>query len=205
MKTYPFYVKLLIIILFAATNSCKSYVKLKHGISNPHEETPGSLITFLEKQNFPTQNMFMFSDSTGYGTALRNDIFRKNLLSHLVFDRNGMLTYRDTTKCQWAGYTAIRNLHPDSVYLTTGELNLKDVLGKIVPFGIGVGPNLAKPEPDFTIVVTWAKFLGKYNYRLFDLDGAIKENKNAKIRLIWLNIDMQKGWHLKPGQKMSFK
>ncbi|MCX6278249.1 MAG: hypothetical protein NT004_09150 [Bacteroidetes bacterium] len=207
MKTnFLLYGKLVILsILFVIANSCKSYIKLKHGISNPDEETPGSLITFLEKQNFPTQNLYMFSDSSAYCNALRKDIFRKNLLSHLIFDRKGNLTYRDTTKCQWAGYKLICALHPDSIYLTTNELTVNQVLENIVPFGLGNGKNQGDPTPDFTIIVTWAKFLGKYNYRLFDLEGALKENKNAKIRLIWLNIDMQKSWHLKPSQKMSFK
>ena len=60
-------------------------------------------------------------------------------------------------------------------------------------------------HPDFTIIVTWAKFLGTYNARLFDLADAVKQNKTARIRLIWLNADMQKSWNLTKEQKLEIK
>ena len=60
-------------------------------------------------------------------------------------------------------------------------------------------------HPDFTIIVTWAKFLGDYNSRLFVLSEAVEQNKTARIRLIWLNIDMQESWKLTPEQKLAIK
>ena len=192
------------VIMTVTICSCKSYVKYKNGISKPREETPESLINFLDKNKFPGNNIYVFSDSAGYGHALRNELFRKNLLGHMIFDRNGLLLDRDSSKCQWAGAELLRNLHPDSSYSTTDKLTVDQILGKIVPVGVGDTLFDIGQLPDFTLVVSWGKFLGRYNYRLFDLEKALKENNYARIRLIWLNIDMQKSWQLKPGQKLSF-
>ena len=177
---------------------------MKYGISKPAEETPGSLIAFLEKENFPTQGMYLFEDSAAYIHALKDQNFRENVLSHMIFNKQDSLLTRDTTKCQWAGAALFRSLHPDSAYKITKAPTLNQIFDKTVPFGVGERCGREKPEADFTVVITWAKFLGKYNYRLFDLDSAIKANRFSRINVIWLNIDMQKSWNLKPDQKVSF-
>ena len=56
-----------------------------------------------------------------------------------------------------------------------------------------------------TVIITWAKFIGKMNERLFVVSESVKDNKNAKIRLILLNSDMQKSWNLNESQKIKFK
>ena len=147
----------------------------------------------------------MFQDSGSYLQSLKDEHFRANVLSHMIFDKHGQLLVRDTTKCQWAGGGMIRTLHPDSTFATTKEVDLDGIIRVIIPFGSGNRYQGQEKPFDFTVVVTWAKFIGRYNYRLFDLEKAIEENKHARIRLIWLNIDMQKSWHLKPDQKVRFK
>jgi hypothetical protein len=123
----------------------------------------------------------------------------------MIFDHHGTLLQRDTAKCQWAGGTMIVMLNRDSSYQQTQDFQLKDILPHIEPFGKSAAQDVVMPDPDFTIIVTWAKFLGKYNYRLFDLSEAVKLNETARIRIIWLNIDMQKSWALKPEQKLVLK
>jgi hypothetical protein len=59
-------------------------------------------------------------------------------------------------------------------------------------------------EPDFTVIVTWAKFIGTYNSRLFALSEAVKHCP-AHIRMIWLNVDMLESWKLKTGQKVNIR
>jgi hypothetical protein len=204
MKIANIFTQIFFSVLVTVTlSSCKSYVKYKHGITKPYEETPGSLINFLEKNKFPGNNIYIFADSAEYIHAYKNEIFRQNLLGHMIFDRKGQLLIRDTTKCQWAGADLIRRLHPDSIYPTTRTLTVDQLLKNIIPVGTVDSDKWTAQIPDFTLIVCWAKFLGKYNYRLFDLEGALKENQHSKIRLIWLNIDMQKSWHLKPNQKLS--
>ncbi|MEI7980202.1 MAG: hypothetical protein WCI71_01025 [Bacteroidota bacterium] len=195
---------MLFFMLFVIT-SCRSVVGLKYGMKPPGEESPESLISFLKKNSFPANHQFLFKDSTGYYEALRNPQFRKNFLSHMIFDREGGLLYRDTIKCQWAGADFIRSLDRDSSYMKTEGLVLSQVFSRIKPIELHSGSDDQEINPDFTMVITWAKFLGKYNYRLFDLTAAVAENKGAIIRLIYLNIDMQKSWNIPEKHKISIK
>ncbi|NCA75160.1 MAG: hypothetical protein EOM90_02395 [Alphaproteobacteria bacterium] len=196
---------LLLFLIPAMQEGCKSYMNLKYDITQPGTETPESLIVFLQKNQFPVHDLYMFRDSSAYRSALVRPEIRKNLLSHMLFDRDGKWIDRDTAKCQWAGSEAIRSLHADSNYLSTDQITLDQITRLIVPFGPDKGPVDPTAKVDFTLVVIWAKFLGKYNYRLFDLEKAAGENKTATIRMILLNMDMQKEWNLTSGNSLKIR
>ncbi len=178
---------------------------LKYGLTQPKEETPATLLLFLEKHHFPADNQYMFADSGSFIGAVRNPLFLKHLLSHMIFDRQGTMLLRDTTQCQWSGFDKIKFLSPDSAYEKCSELRLDSVTRRIQPVKGNSVKDESELEADFTIVVTWAKFIGTYNYRLFNLQDAVKQNKSARVRLIWLNVDMQESWKLTREQKMAIK
>ncbi|MEI6681035.1 MAG: hypothetical protein WCO44_00330 [Bacteroidota bacterium] len=206
MKTLVTLLKVLMVVfLLSAAPGCRVYTHLMYGMTQPKEQTPEDLVGFLEKNKFPATSLYMFVDSASYVRMMKHPVLGKNLLTHMIFTRNGILLMRDTTNCQWWGAEFIRKLHPDSSYRTTPGLLVDEVLAQIKPFGKSLPPDTVGKNPDFTIIVTWARFLGKYNYRLFDLEKAVTANKNARIRLIWLNIDMQKEWHLTRHHKVSVR
>ena len=195
----------LLIAVLSVTSGCKSFMTYKYGMTNPKEETPERLISFLETEKFPVSDMYMFADSSAYFNVMRNPLFRNNFLSHMNFDRDGFLLQWDTARCQWAGFDLIKALNKDSSYQKVPGLKLDQILDYIRPFGPGAGDDPVMNHPDFTIIVTWAKFMGKYNYLLFDIAEAVKKNQYSAIRLIWLNIDMQEGWHLTKEQRLTFR
>ena len=55
------------------------------------------------------------------------------------------------------------------------------------------------------MIVTWALFLGTYNARLFELSEAVAQNPGARIRLVWINMDMQERWNLTKNQKLEIR
>lgn len=206
MKKVHLIIKLIVMVfVLSATTSCKTYMKYKYGITQPKEETPEKLIGFLEENHFPQGNQYIFSDSAAYSQAMRNPVFSKHLLSHMIFDRQGILIRRDTTQCQWSGHDKLKSLSTDSIYLKGDGLHLNQILSQISPFGRDELPSGSFQDPDFTVIVTWAKFIGKYNYRLFALADAPNLNKTSRIRMIWLNVDMQEAWKLKQDQKVAIK
>ncbi|MDD4602533.1 MAG: hypothetical protein PHF97_01840 [Bacteroidales bacterium] len=207
MKTTFHFLKnaLLVLTVVVFTSGCQVIMKFKYGIKQPHEETPEKLISFLHHEKFPDTNLFLFKDSAAYIKALNNNMIRKNLLSHMIFDRNGALLERDTTQCQWAGYYFIKQLSPDSLYPTGTGITLNDVISEIKPLVPAVDTGIKNTFPDFTMIILWGKFLGKYNQRLFILADAVQTNTAAKIHLIYLNIDMQKNWHLNRKQKLMIR
>jgi hypothetical protein len=192
-------------LLILALTGCITIVKWKYGITNPREETPEKLLSFLEKHHYPDSCQFIFNDSLSYFQGIRNPVFREHLIGHMVFDRNGFLLQRDTAQCQWSGFEAVTALHPDSAYPKVNGLQLGEILGHIHPIGKNPGRDAGPDPPDFTVVVTWAKFLGTYGARLFELSGAVEQNKAGRVRLIWLNIDMQQSWKLTRDQKMEIR
>jgi hypothetical protein len=199
----PIYIILSLLVL--SLTGCVTIVKWKYGITNPREQTPEKIISFLERHAYPDSCQFIFNDSLAYFQGLRNPVFRKNLIGHMIFDGKGSLLQHDTAQCQWSGYDVIRSLNPDSVYLNLNGLQLADILDHIHPIGSNPGQDPKLLHPDFTIIVTWAAFLGTYSARLFELSEAVKENTTGKVRLIWLNIDMQESWKLTKDQKMEIR
>jgi hypothetical protein len=192
-------------LLILALAGCKTYMHFKYGLTQPKEETPETLMTFTEKQHFPTENLYMFSDSASYNRAIKNPMFRKYLVNHMIFDHEGILLQRDTMQCQWSGYDKVKSLKTDSVYETCKDLQLSTILPHIQPIGKISMSGDSVTNPDFTIVVTWAKFLGTYNSRLFVLSEAVALNTTARIKIVWLNVDMQQSWKLTPQQKVAIK
>lgn len=194
-----------LILLLALLAGCKGYMKMRYGMTQPKEETPESLVKFLEKNRFPANHLYMFRDSATYVKAMADNVIMNNILSHMLFDRHGKLIPRDSSKCQWAGSQVISSLSNDSTYSTDDGITLQALLGMIVPFGPPETEDNVTRDPDFTLVVIWSKFLGRYNYRLFQLDSAVSENRQVLIRMIRLNMDMQKSWNLGPEQRLKIK
>ena len=196
---------ILLTLFVLSFTSCVTIVKWRYGITNPREETPEKLLIFLKKHRFPNSCIYIFNDSASYFQSIKNSVFRKHLLSNLIFDCNGSPLQRDTTQCQWSGFDVIKGLNPDSVYQKLTGLQLGEILDHIHPIGSDAGSDTTMNHPDFTVIITWAKFLGSFNSRLFELSDAVKQNKTARIRIIWLNIDIQKSWNLTSDQKMEIR
>jgi hypothetical protein len=192
------------IILMLAAGGCVTIVKWHYGITNPKEETPERLERFLSRHHYPDTCQYLFSDTASFFSTLRNPLFRKGFPGHLLFDATGALIRKDTSKCQWSGYEIIRSLRRDSACTRSEGLHLADITCHIRTFG---ADSLKRHDTaaDYTVVVTWARFLGTYNERLFDLSNAVRENSHARIRLLLLNMDMQENWNLRRGQKLEMK
>jgi hypothetical protein len=194
---------ILLFVLLVNLTGCVAIVKWKYGITNPKAQDPRMLLSFLVKNKYPVSNQYFFIDSSCYFQEFRDTCFRENLFSHMIFDAAGSLIQRDSTECQWSGYEVIKTLDPANAYQKAGSLRIEGILDHITPLNPGPGPCIQ--HPDFTIVVTWARFIGKLNKKLFDLSDAAGGNKTARIRLIWLNVDMQKNWKLTKAQKLEIR
>lgn len=196
---------MILFMLLLSVTSCVTIIKWRYGITNPKEQTPQKLASFLKKHRFPDSCQYLFNDSTSYFQGFRNPVFRKNMFSNMVFDARGTLLIRDTNQCQWSGFELIKSLNVDSAYLNLPGLQLSEILDHIHPVEVQPELNSLHQQPDFTVLITWAKFLGTYNSRLFELSDAVRQNKTARIRLIFLNVDMLESWNLTKDQKMQIK
>jgi hypothetical protein len=196
---------LIMCLLLAGLNGCVTIVKWKYGITNPREQTPEQISSYLKKHKYPGSGQYVFADSSAYFQSFRNPLFRKNLFGYMIFNASGELLQRDTAKCQWSGFEVISALNHDSVYEKQDGMYCGDILQHLREISAGSAPDTTQEVPDFTVIVTWAKFIGTLNARLFELSDAVNKPGNARVRMIWLNIDMQECWHLTKNQKMELR
>jgi hypothetical protein len=200
MKTYIF-ILLTGLLLFSG---CKQVVYWKYGMHDPGEETCQSLIGFLNSMKQPLDRQYYFRDSASYLKFIWSPFYKKHILTTILFSDRGRLDRLvDSTRCQWSGYNYIMKLRSDSLFSSDTNIRYQAILKDIVPLDGNSLPDTVRY--DFTVLVTWGKFLGKYNERLFINDLAVKENKRARIRLVYVNIDMQKCWNLTGEQKLVMK
>ncbi|MFH1297204.1 MAG: hypothetical protein ABIJ04_08035 [Bacteroidota bacterium] len=203
MKVTKFY-QVVLICLILATSSCKQILMMRYGIRQPREETPETILAFMDKMNYPDVNTFIFKDSSSYNRCMRDPVFQANALGTLFFYHNRLLiNYKDTSECQWSGGFFVRNLKSDTVYQTDSAYSFQRLIAHFVP--LSEPTQLDTTAADYIVLVTWARFLGRYNERLFDIRRAVEENPAVNIKVVFVCIDIQKEWKLTDREKKAFR
>lgn len=192
-----------ILFLVLAITGCRQIIFWKYGMHDPQQETPQRLRSFLAGMNQPLAGQYIFGDSSSYLKFIWHPFYSKKLLRTLLFNEQGYLdSLMDPGKCQWSGGSYLLALHRDSLYHADTSIRYQSLLDSLKPLdtaGLVAGDT---GRYDFTALVTWGAFIGRYNERLFVNDLAVKGNRNARIRIIYLNIDMQESWKLRPDQRL---
>jgi hypothetical protein len=193
------------IVLSFLFMGCVPLVKLHYGITEPKPETSESLIKFLRKHHYPVTNFYIFKDSTGYLSMLRNPVFKKNLLTTMIIDKDFHKITIDTVHCQWSGGYFVNRLKKDTIYQLEPLLDVEKLLSMLILFPDSSIKIPVKGEFDFLVINTWGKFIGKVNERLFATIPAAENRKDLRIIIVNLNIDLQKSWKLTKDQMIRFK
>ncbi len=195
-----------LIVLIVSLTSCMTLVKWKYGITGPKEETPVSLLKFLQKMNKSPDNVCLFRDSSSFFRAMNDSLFRKNLLGSMVFSPTGfLLDVKDTSKCQWSVASLIHALGTDKEYVADTSYRFEEFSKGLVFLSGSKFPDSFSIQFDYIVVITWGKFAGKLNQRLFDAEKIETGDFTKKIKLIFLNFDMQKSWNLTKKQKLILR
>lgn len=192
---------LFILLIPLILGGCKQIILKSQGITKPKPETPESVLEFVNKWKEDPGTVYLFKDSTAYKKFMRTSVYKKNLPGTVFFNEKGMLNHLiDSTKCQWSGGYYTSRLKSDTTYQADTNYTYQKILSSLIPLKVEEN----KENFDFTVIVTWAVFLGKYNERQFSVSQAARENKKARIRVILLNIDTQKSWNLQKDKGLKF-
>lgn len=192
------------LLLLVITAGCKQIVLWKYGIRSPKTETPESILAFAKKSGQDPGNIYIFRDSLAYSHFMKDSIYKKASFSAIVFNARGFLVdYKDSASCQWSAAAHIRKLKKDTSYRVDESRKLPDVASSLVPLVRQSVEDSNAGGVDYTVVFTWARYIGKLNERLFCINEIAKNNPNAVIRVISLNVDMQKSWNLRKDQKVK--
>lgn len=186
--------------------SCKQVAKMKYGIHEPREETPSRILAFMKKMDQLSGTSYIFKDSSSYFHYLKNPTFRENLLGSFFFTEKGLLiNCKDTAKCRWSVFNFVKDLRSDTTYKIDTAFRYQDLLQYITPLASSVDSSFSEKDFDYIVVITWAMFAGRLNERLFSADEATLENPKARIKVIFLNVDMQESWKIPDRQKIVIR
>ena len=183
-------------------SSCLPVVKMHYGIKQPKNETSHSIFEYLVDHYYPLCSQYIFKDSASFFEMYKEH--KKTVLTTIIVDKNYKMIAPDTTKCQWSGGYFVRRLKTDTIYATDSSLDVRSLLSKIISTADSTSVNFAKDDFDFLVINTWGKFLGKYNERLFATSEEVKKRKDLRIKVINLNLDMQKSWNIQKGDQLRF-
>jgi hypothetical protein len=91
-----------LLFLFLFTG-CKSFVKLRYGVTNPKVETTESLTKFLKKHHYPVESFYVFKDSTSYLKILKDPVLKHTLFTTIIINEDFKKIATDSSRCQWSG------------------------------------------------------------------------------------------------------
>lgn len=188
------FIVLIPLILFG----CSVVVKTMYGIKDPKIETKESLFKFLSKKKLDTNNVYCVSFEDFKPTL---SLTNNKIPDVLIFNKQGKyIPYGDEWACNASAFNFIEELNLDTIYKKTDLIILDTLLSKFRTFD---GEHITEKETnkiknaDFVCIVLWAKFTGKLNKtKVKEWEEQARNNKNAKINFIKLDMDFQEWWGL---------
>lgn len=197
-------VSLFVLIAYMALSfGCESIRLTNNGVKKPRIETPSSLNKYLRNKNLENEiNLipkFEYLHSIILSGISPTTVY--------VFDKNGeeIQLPGASNKCAPEPSLFIKDLRSDKQYLISNSLFL-DSLHQWVYTEEGKDVDLKEINVDFYIVIFWAVWPGE---KVFQRDimgtiNAFKDNTNAKIKLILINLDKQDIWGKENLSKVRF-
>jgi hypothetical protein len=190
--------KLLIVFSFLLLASCKPIMMKMYGIKNPEIENEKTIIKKALKYHLDTSNIL--SVSSQYFLEVFGG---QSIPDAAIYDQNGKyIEYRQTdTSCNAGLFRFIPDLNLSSQYKKPGHLTLNEELERYRDLK---GNSLNKVEPaDFYLFIYWTVWTGKLNKDHVKIwEDLARENKNCKIKVMKVNLDLQAYWDEKEREKI---
>lgn len=169
---------------------CKLILLKMNGIKNPDVENEKSIKKAALHYELDTTNIVTVN-SAEFLTVFKSTA----LPDAAIYNSKGQyIEYRATdTSCNAGLFEFIPNLRKDSVYAMPKKIPLKEELAKYRNLK---GHVLKSPDPaDFYVLIYWTAWTGKLNKNhVKEWEDLAKQNKNCKIKVIKVNLDMQEWW-----------
>jgi hypothetical protein len=179
--------------------SCQPIMKAIYGIKKPDIENQESITKKALKFGLDTTNIVSVT-SKDFPYVLKST----SIPNAAIYDSNGKyIEYRQTdTSCNAGLFDFIPKLSlsgiynkPDSSSLAEEWTKFRDLKGKEMTL-----PNNA----DFYLLIYWNVWTGKLNKDHVKIwEDLARENKNCKIKVIKVNLDIQEYWE--PKEKEMYR
>jgi hypothetical protein len=179
---------LMLSALFLA--SCNAIMMKAYGIKDPELENEKSIKKSALKYDLDTNNIV-----TVYSREYPKMLTGRSVPDAAIYDSRGKyIEYRQTdTSCNAGLFQFIPDLTVGTLYNQPDSANLAS---QLVKFRDIRGNQLKEIEKaDFYVVIYWAVWTGKLNKDHVKVwEDLAKNNKNAKVKVIKVNLDFQEHW-----------
>jgi hypothetical protein len=196
---YLVYIALIFLFL-----SCKQASLLSYGVKQPHEETRESQISFLKTVNAGDQvNLIPAFESL-------SSIILSGMTptSVYIFDKNenNIKLPGASNKCALEPTIFIESLKPSNNYSYVEDHNADSIYNWFHNTQAD-NPYTGKQDDfDFYVFITWAIWPGEKVFRrdIQPCINAAKNSRNAKMKVVLLNLDKQADWGKENLKKVKF-
>lgn len=175
-------------ILFLS--SCQPIMMKMYGIKDPEVENQKTITKRALKYDLDTSNIVTVN-CQDFLYVLNG----QSIPDCAIYDRNGKyVEYRQTdTSCNAGLFEFIPSLNKNDKYNQPDSADLQTELNK---FRDLKGGRLSEPEQaDFYLLIYWTVWTGKLNKDHVKIwEDLAKNNKNCKIKVIKVNLDLQEYW-----------
>lgn len=183
----------IVILTFLALTftACQTIMKKIYGIKDPDVENRKSIVKKANKFGLDTTDMV-----TVNGKDFLYVMKDRSIPDASIYDKNGKyIEYKQTdTSCNAGLFQFIPALNLMGKYNQPDHATLETELKKYRSLS---GDTLAPYKPaDFYVLIYWTVWTGKLNKDHVKVwEDLAKSNKNCKIKVIKVNLDVQEYWN----------
>lgn len=177
---------------------CQPIIMKIYGIKDPDIENEKTIIKKSLKYGLDTANIFTVSNNNFLGV-----LNGQSIPDGAIYDRDGKyIEYRQTdTSCNAGLFKFISDLNLTDKYNQPEHLTIHQEFEKYRGLS-GNYPNKIE-SADFYLLVYWTIWTGKLNKNHVKIwEDLARKNNNCKIKVIKINLDIQKYWGEKECEKM---
>jgi len=176
------------------------------GLKSPRVETKSTISEFLSKNGLSIENQYVLK-GTNDSVQIYNNIMRCFNNEIYLFDSNGCkYCYKGDQKCTGI---QLRNLFNDfeNNYqpCLSQKIVLDSILNRISPLNDKI--NSDSTDEVYCLYMYWSKFFKGKKRLKEDMNwlSDLQKNSKTKIRIIFINTDLQEDWGLIKGEKLNLK
>lgn len=210
-------------LLIFLTNSCGPIIKLAYGVTNPKIESEASLTKYMKNKKIPAENVYTIGFDEYEATLAQANgsvpevlIFDKagNLIPYTANSDQctaGAFRFIEELKAEELTAKSDSSIFVDGTLTGLHDIGISNVaetqlnpnkqasLEEAKKHLRNLKGNLVEVELednyDYYIFIYWAKFTGKLNKdHVLVWEKQALENKNAKIKVMKVNMDIQSYW-----------
>lgn len=191
--------KLLLLLSLLCLASCQPIMKAIYGIKKPDIENQESITKKALKFGLDTTNIVSVT-SKDFPYILKST----SIPNAAIYDSKGKyIEYRQTdTSCNAGLFDFIPKLNVSGTYNKPDSSSLAEEWTK---FRDLKGNEMSLPDnADFYLLIYWNVWTGKLNKDHVKIwEDLARENKNSKIKVIKVNLDIQEYWE--PKEKEMYR